>query len=1425
MKLMRKESLNLGFDHYTRNFLIAELIDNIREYRYGLRILDVGGRHGRLKEFVRENDEVFVVDLMRSELAEENYFIATATLLPFNDGFFDVVVCSDVYEHIKSQHRLKALSEMLRVGKNFVILGAPFFARQTEEAQLLANEIFLKLNGVDHHSLIQHIKNGLPKTKPFEKFVKQNGYDFFHLGHNNINNWLLMQSLNFYADVNLIPKEKVIEVFKFYNENFPDLGDFMPPHYRSIYLIRKRGRFNYAQLNKYNKYSLNIVKYQKLIYLVFECTKELIERQQFVAADPVSLLMSVYRSRSDIRRAFPEVLDGDYSNLLVWAKHVSSDKGEDSHSRLLQPYSAWYANEVEKLTEIKHRDKHLQQALNELQQQKLEKENLSNQLNTKLEQALNELQQQKLEKENLSNQLNTKLEQALNELHAIKNSVSWKLIRRYENFALRMFPQGTIRGRLHELLLVSLRLMIYHGVRDFFVIATREFRKQKLGIFRPQIMFVYKIQGRQMDEFEIPKFRYGPKISIVMPVYETDPKFLSEAIQSVINQSYKNWELCIVDDGSKKEHVKPILEEYRRKEPRIKVSHLTKNSGIANASNEALSMATGEFVGFLDHDDVLHEDALILVVKYLSGNPDIDFVYTDEDKIDGDCRSQPFFKPDWSPDLLMSMNYIPHFCVYRRALLTKVGGFREGFEGSQDYDLVLRVTEETKKIVHIPKVLYSWRISKTSSALSLSAKPLATVSAQKALSDALLRRGIKGEVLPAFNNWYRIKYVIDIEPLVSIIIITHDNFEFLQQCIESVESKTTYKNYEIIIVDHNSKEKTALNYLASIKHKVIRTEEDFNFAKLNNEAAKHARGSLLLFLNNDIIVSEPNWLTEMVSIASNRADVGVVGAKLLHPDGRIQHAGVILGVGGSAGHAFRNILNNEPGYFGFPHLIRNCSAVTAACMLVKKEIFDRVNGFDEKLKVGGNDVDLCLRIHDLGFLIVYTPYAALYHYEGATRKGQFPLSDYGYFTRKCDVKIKQGDPYYNPNLSLENEDNLFKQIHDVKTETILAASTNFTTQSIATKLIDRNLLYYDFTNDDIQKNKSLINNWVKLKNREVRSINWFLPDYTNVYAGGPYTIFRFIRFFSNKGILNRIIIFGGTIHTTAKSVLADIHKIFPDLRNIDVLVDTPHIPYADISIATFWATAYPLLKFNNTKGKYYFIQDYEPLFYPAGSYYGLAEATYRFGFIGITNGPALTQIYKEQFEGIAEYFVPAVDTELFKPSSDTPRPQIKRVFFYARPAMDRNAFDLGILALEKIKRKYRNIEVVTAGWDISEYNIPLEITNLGVLTLKETAELYRTCDAGLTFMFTKHPSYIPLELLASGCLVITNKNNANTWLLRDKVNCLLTEPTPSSILETFDTALNNYELRCSIHANGLSIIKSLSWEKEMEKIFKFIKGE
>lgn len=526
------------------------------------------------------------------------------------------------------------------------------------------------------------------------------------------------------------------------------------------------------------------------------------------------------------------------------------------------------------------------------------------------------------------------------------------------------------------------------------------------------------------------KFNINPKISIIVPMYNTPEKFFVELVDSLKEQTYSNWELCL-GDGSK---IKAgYIDDILKSDQRIKYKFLNKNDGISENSNRALELATGDYIGLLDHDDTLPKFSLFEVVKTINENPEAEFIYTDEDKFhyDESDRYDPHFKPDFSPDTLRSYNYICHFSIFRRDLMDKLKGFRRAYDGSQDYDLILRATEQAKSIVHIPKILYHWRVHPNSTASSAQAKLWAYEAAVKAISSQLERLGIKGTVENEFSlGLYRVKYDIIGNPKISIIIPNKDSLADLKKCINSIK-KSSYTNYEIIVVENNSETKEIFDYYKKLEEenkniKVVKYEEKgFNYSKINNFGEKNATGEYILLLNNDTQVINKDWMEEMLSLCQ-RDDVGIVGAKLLYPDDTVQHAGVVIGIGGIAGHINKLIDDDDIGYYSRASIINNYSAVTAACFLVKKKIYEEVGGLTEEFKVAFNDIDFCLKVRKLNKLVVYTPYARLYHYESKSRgledtvekqirfKGEIDL-----FRSKWNAELEKGDPYFNKNLRLD----------------------------------------------------------------------------------------------------------------------------------------------------------------------------------------------------------------------------------------------------------------------------------------------------------------------------------------------------------------------------------------------------------------------
>ncbi len=563
----------------------------------------------------------------------------------------------------------------------------------------------------------------------------------------------------------------------------------------------------------------------------------------------------------------------------------------------------------------------------------------------------------------------------------------------------------------------------------------------------PEWYQLTKTTDEELEAQRKTEFDYMPKLSVVIPAFKTPERFLAAMLDSLIAQTYQNWEVCVADGSPRGESVERVLKRYAAKDERIRYVILGENKKISGNTNAAIDMAKGDFIVLADHDDTLAPDALFECVKAINSDPEIDVVYTDEDKldIDGGELFEPHFKPDFNPDLLTSVNYICHLFVVNRELVEAAGTFREEFDGAQDYDFIFRCTEMARKIYHVPKALYHWRCHQNSTSSNPESKLYAFEAGARAIKAHYDRLGIEALSVEKGVDYgiYHTRFAIHDNPLVSIIIPNKDHTADLDLCMRSIIEKCTWKNIEFIVVENNSTEAETFSYYEKIEKEfdfvhVVKWEREFNYSAINNFGVTYAKGEYLLFLNNDTEIINPESLHEMLGFCQ-RSDVGIVGARLLYSDDTIQHAGVVVGFGGIAGHTFIGLHKAESSYFNRAMCAQDYSAVTAACMMSKKSLFEKVGGFSEELAVAFNDIDYCMKIRSLGKLVVYAPYALFYHYESKSRGLEDTPEKVERFNREIKIFsdkwpdiLKNGDPYYNPNLTLRKSNFALRDLRKEK---------------------------------------------------------------------------------------------------------------------------------------------------------------------------------------------------------------------------------------------------------------------------------------------------------------------------------------------------------------------------------------------------------
>ena len=908
---------------------------------------------------------------------------------------------------------------------------------------------------------------------------------------------------------------------------------------------------------------------------------------------------------------------------------------------------------------------------------------------------------------------------------------------------------------------------------------------------------------------------YRPLISVLVPVFRVPLPIVKAMVESVLTQTYDYWELCIAHGAPEDAEVRGYLTRIGDQEPRIKLKLLQQNHGISGNSNEALSLVAGEFVALLDHDDTLAPFALFEIARALNSDPTLDFIYSDRDEINesGSKRLSPLFKPDWSPEMLLSANYLTHLTVLRTERVRAIGGWRQETDGAQDWDLFLRFITKDVRIHHIPMMLYHWRKTETSvAAQGLAAKPYAAEAQLVSIRDHLSRVKSMAEVDHAGDGFFRLKWGAGPRMSVSIVVVQQDSLSrtiaFAEEALE--QSRDALELVISCTEAGNSKDK---------RIRFVTADPEASVAARLNLAVAASRGEALIFLDENVRIQDKEWIAELTGPLEN-PDIGIVGAKLIDSQtDLIRHAGLVFGADGNLESVFAGEPEQIISIFGTANWYRNWLAVSGACFSIRRETLLKIGQFREDPEYPRLDIDLCLRVRfQTGRRVLFNPFARLL--QDKTGILEWPLFLRAPRDAAASMRLwfEAGDPYFNRNLACKGG----RITLNYQSLTAQEPQDPFSLK--AREAVSA----HDFTSSMLEASKRASS---QPGQRRLKTIVWFVPELTNPFYGGIHTILRFADYFrASRNVESRFAVLGGGSTKTFRAFLA---KAFPELAAASEITMLRRQSEAhdqapcDAAVATFWTTAFPVLAFNGARRKFYFLQDYEPLFYPAGSASALAESTLRFGFVGLCNTIALRDLYREQ-GGEGEYFSPCVDTSIFhaigrKNNSNGPY----NVFLYARPTAPRNCFELASAAMAILKRRLGDaVRIVAAGsnWDASSYRLDGIVENLGLLDYRLTGPLYRTCDAGVSLMMTSHPSYPPLELMACGALVVSNRNPRTAWFFKDRVNCLLAENSSSALADAVEEGLQNRVLRKDITERAADTIAKhhSQWDLQAEKIYQYM---
>lgn len=1023
--------MKLPFDQYQRYKHSAEMIDLIRESGQTFRILEVGANEHKNLEKLLEKDNITYLDIIVPDHLQEDpsYIQGDATSMPLEDNSFDFVVALDVFEHILPDKRKAFLNELSRSSKIGFIISAPFETEGIKEAEERANLYFKTLYGYNYQWLEEHVNNGLPLIEFVKNHLNEKGLHYFNFAHGSIDIWETMTKAHFLGAGREVLYDYRFVLDSYYN-NFLYEKDYQQPCYRNFFVSLKESK-------KLEAIKQFIDKRRSGIITIDEMSKFKQLREDFVVlSDYVSTESMMLYTKTE-----KELSDKNADILVLIEKERELQKIISNEKELFEKQELLIKAQSEQIKLLKEdldvKIKYIQD-IEILNEDLIVKSTRLQTRNENLEDETHKLQSQLQGMQSETQGFQAEIQAQYITIEAQKNHILE---------VERVSQQLRIKNRVKRLVPGSLKKLIKKGINAGEVIkkdptlvkkTVKELKNNgintviekansKLAVPENIVQYIpcqLSENDKQIIIEKISGMKFRPLISIVMPVYNVDPHWLELAINSVVSQIYDNWELCIVDDCSTNEKTKAYLMNVKHSQ--IKVIFSEKNNGISETTNKAIAEANGDYIALLDNDDEITVDALAEVVMAINKhNPDL--LYSDEDKMDQNGnRKSPFYKPDWSPDLLRSQMYVGHLLVFKKELFEKVGGFRKEFDGSQDYDLMLRMSEKTEMIHHIDKVLYSWRELESSTAMNPNSKPYAHHAGLRALNEHLERVYGKEQ---AWANEDDYLFVYDARynsqnAKASIIIPTKDKIELVEPCVQSILNKTDYPNYEIIILNNNSVEAVSLEWFERIQTnprvKVVQANYEFNWSKLNNHGIRESQGDVYVFLNNDTLIMSEDWLQRLVEKAM-RKDTGTVGALLLYEDRTIQHAGVVIGMGGWADHVFKEM---NPVHYGSPFVspmvTRNVSSSTGACLAISRRTVEKIGSFDENFIICGSDVEISIRASQNGLFNVYDPHVELYHLESKSRDSYIPPIDFELSALHYKPFLENGDPFYNRNLDLKS---------------------------------------------------------------------------------------------------------------------------------------------------------------------------------------------------------------------------------------------------------------------------------------------------------------------------------------------------------------------------------------------------------------------